>query len=60
MTEQHPVFGPILTLGNPIVVPGVSLTIQSAPALGQHTDEVLAELGYDESAREKLRANRVV
>jgi crotonobetainyl-CoA:carnitine CoA-transferase CaiB-like acyl-CoA transferase len=60
VTEQHPVFGPILTLGTPIVVPGKALNIQSAPALGQHTDEVLAELGYDESAREKLRANGVV
>jgi crotonobetainyl-CoA:carnitine CoA-transferase CaiB-like acyl-CoA transferase len=60
VTEQHPVFGPIVTLGNPIVVPGKALTIESAPALGQHTDQVLAELGYDESAQEKLRANGVV
>ena len=60
VTEQHPVFGPILTLGTPIVVAGKALNIESAPALGQHTDEVLAELGYDESAREKLRANGVV
>jgi crotonobetainyl-CoA:carnitine CoA-transferase CaiB-like acyl-CoA transferase len=60
VTEQHPVFGEILTLGNPIVVPGKEFSIRSAPSHGQHTDEVLAELGYDETAREKLRANGVV
>jgi crotonobetainyl-CoA:carnitine CoA-transferase CaiB-like acyl-CoA transferase len=33
---------------------------RSAPALGQHTDEVLAELGYDNAAVAELRAQRVV
>jgi crotonobetainyl-CoA:carnitine CoA-transferase CaiB-like acyl-CoA transferase len=60
VTEQHPVFGDILTLGNPIVVPGETFTIDSAPSHGQHTDEVLAELGYDEAARDGLRAAGVV
>ena len=60
VTERHPVFGDILTLGNPVLVPGTELTIRSAPTHGEHTDEVLAELGYDETAREKLRTNGVV
>jgi formyl-CoA transferase len=30
------------------------------PALGQHTDEVLAELGLDEGQRAALRAAGVV
>jgi crotonobetainyl-CoA:carnitine CoA-transferase CaiB-like acyl-CoA transferase len=33
---------------------------RSAPALGQHTDEVLVELGYDVAAIAELRARRVV
>jgi len=60
VTEHHPVFGDILTLGNPIVVPGATFSIESAPSHGQHTDEVLAELGYDESARADLRGAGVV
>jgi crotonobetainyl-CoA:carnitine CoA-transferase CaiB-like acyl-CoA transferase len=60
VTEQHPVFGELRTFGNPIVVPGKDFTVRSAPAHGQHTDEVLTELGYDDAEREKLRANGVV
>jgi crotonobetainyl-CoA:carnitine CoA-transferase CaiB-like acyl-CoA transferase len=60
VTEHHPVFGDVLTLGNPIVVPGKTFSVRSAPSHGQHTDEVLAELGYDEAAREKLRTDGVV
>jgi crotonobetainyl-CoA:carnitine CoA-transferase CaiB-like acyl-CoA transferase len=60
VTEHNPVFGDMLTFGNPVLVPGEEFSIRSAPAHGEHTDEVLAELGYDETAREKLRANGVV
>jgi crotonobetainyl-CoA:carnitine CoA-transferase CaiB-like acyl-CoA transferase len=60
VTEHHPVFGDVLTLGTPILVPGETLTIRSAPTLGQHTDEVLAELGYDDAARAELRTAGVV
>ena len=60
VVEQHPVFGDVLTLGNPVLVPGEEFTVRSAPALGQHTDEVLEELGYDEPARARLRELGVV
>jgi crotonobetainyl-CoA:carnitine CoA-transferase CaiB-like acyl-CoA transferase len=33
---------------------------RSAPALGEHTEEILAELGYDAAAVAALRARRVV
>ena len=32
----------------------------AAPALGAHDDEILAELGYDDSARARLRAARAI
>src|SRR5699024_11436595 len=32
----------------------------SGPALGQHTDEVLAELGYDDSGIASLRSQGVI
>ena len=60
VVEQHPIFGDVLTLGNPILVPGEEFTVRSAPSLGQHTDEVLEELGYDAPARARLHELGVV
>jgi len=60
VVEHHPVFGDMFTLGNPVVVPGEEFTVRSAPALGQHTDEVLGELGYDEAQRSRLHDAGVV
>jgi crotonobetainyl-CoA:carnitine CoA-transferase CaiB-like acyl-CoA transferase len=60
ITEHHPVFGDFLTLGNPLVVPGQTFAVRSAPALGEHTDDILGELGYDEAARGRLRAAGVI
>jgi crotonobetainyl-CoA:carnitine CoA-transferase CaiB-like acyl-CoA transferase len=60
VTEDHPVVGAVRTLGNPVVVDGETFEIRGAPAHGEHTDEILAELGYDDAARAELRARHVV
>ena len=60
VTEHHPLFGDFLTLGNPLVVPGEHFTVRSAPAHGEHTDEILAELGYDDATRDDLRAAGII
>jgi crotonobetainyl-CoA:carnitine CoA-transferase CaiB-like acyl-CoA transferase len=60
ITEHHPLFGDFLTLGNPLLVPGETFTVRSAPEHGEHTDEVLAELGYDDAMRDDLRAAGVI
>jgi formyl-CoA transferase len=39
--------GAFLTVGSPIKFSDFAPTITGAPLLGEHTDEVLAELGYD-------------
>jgi crotonobetainyl-CoA:carnitine CoA-transferase CaiB-like acyl-CoA transferase len=55
--EKHPVAGPFTTLGNPIRVPGRDFVIRHpAPALGEHTDEVLREIGYSADELEELRS----
>ena len=46
--------------GNPVVVPGAPFEVRSAPAHGEHTDAVLAELGYGDEARAHLRADGVI
>src|SRR5262249_58313019 len=39
--------GTYLTVGSPIKFSGFTPEIKGAPLLGEHTDEVLAALGYD-------------
>ena len=52
----HPTLGPIKSLGTPIKLSETPLDPRRpAPLLGEHTDEILAEIGYDEEAISRLR-----
>jgi len=58
-TEQHGTA--LLNVGPAAKMSRTPLRIRSAaPALGQHTDEVLDQLGVDADARQQLRAANVI
>jgi formyl-CoA transferase len=52
--------GTYLTVGSPIKFSSFTPDIQGAPLLGEHTDEVLADLGYDANDIRKLHEGNVV
>jgi formyl-CoA transferase len=55
--HAHPLLGSVRTVRSPIGIDGAYPTAVAAPPLlGQHTGEVLAELGYDDAARAHLLA----
>ena len=57
----HPVAGSVPQVVSPIRMQDAPLTFDRAPpTLGQHTAEVLAELGLDEPARDALAAKGIV
>ncbi len=58
--EDHPVLGAFETVRSPIHVAGREFEYKSAPALGEHTNEVLSELGVSESDIDRLRAAGVL
>lgn len=61
ISQQHPKAGSIRTLGIPVKLtrtPGHTGT--PAPLFGQHTDAVLAGLGYTEAEVERLRLAGVI
>jgi crotonobetainyl-CoA:carnitine CoA-transferase CaiB-like acyl-CoA transferase len=58
--ENHPLLGPLVTLGSPIRVPGESFAVRSAPSLGQHTDVILSSLGYAKGEIDQLHKEGVV
>ncbi|GAA3798991.1 formyl-CoA transferase [Streptomyces chiangmaiensis] len=52
--------GTYLTVGSPIKFSGFKPEIKGAPLLGEDTDEVLSELGYDASAIAAMRDKQVI
>jgi formyl-CoA transferase len=53
---DHPVRGKYLTVGNPIKLSDSPTDVKRSPLLGEHTDEVMAELGYSSEQISALRA----
>jgi len=51
---EHPSLGTVRTLGLPLRVAGYRPRYRRAPELGGDTDDLLAELGYDDAGRERL------
>jgi formyl-CoA transferase len=58
---EHPMLGTIRTVGSPIKMSDAETTSHRAsPMLGQHTREVLAELGYADEAIDAMIASKAV
>ena len=59
---EHPVAGRVSTIANPIRLSAAAPdpSPRPAPLLGEHTDEVLGELGYSAGEVSSLRAEGVV
>ena len=57
---DHPKRGKYLTVGNPIKLSDSPTDVTRSPLLGEHTDEVLAELGYATADLAALRSNKVI
>jgi crotonobetainyl-CoA:carnitine CoA-transferase CaiB-like acyl-CoA transferase len=60
-TSQHPVLGPVRMLGVPVRLAGTpGAPASPPPALGEHTDEVLAEAGVSPEEIARLRRTGAV
>jgi len=58
---DHPDMGTTNLVGSPINMSGTPPKFfRPAPLLGEHTEEILAKLGYDKSALEELRSSGVI
>jgi crotonobetainyl-CoA:carnitine CoA-transferase CaiB-like acyl-CoA transferase len=58
---DHPDVGRLRVMGQPLAFAGTPTRDPGPPpTLGQHTDEVLRELGYEPAAVNELRARKVV
>jgi formyl-CoA transferase len=57
---DHPTRGKYFTVGNPIKLSDSPTEVTRSPLLGEHTDEVLAELGYAAAELAALRSNKVI
>jgi formyl-CoA transferase len=57
---DHPQRGKYLTVGNPIKMSDSPTVVTRSPLLGEHTDEILAELGYAAADVAALRSKKVI
>lgn len=57
---DHPTRGKYLTVGNPIKLSDSPTEVKRSPLLGEHTEEVLMQLGYGLEDVAALRAERVI
>jgi formyl-CoA transferase len=57
---DHPVRGKYIIVGNPIKLSDYPTTVERSPLLGEHTGEVLAQLGYGAEELAQLREQKVI
>jgi formyl-CoA transferase len=57
---EHPQLGKYLTVGSPIKFSDLEVKVTASPLLGQHTNEVLADLGYSQEEITKLHDAKAV
>ncbi len=57
---DHPTRGRYLSVGNPIKMSDSPTEVTRSPLLGEHTDEVLQQLGYSSEDLATLRAEKVI
>ncbi len=59
--QDHPKAGKLKMVANAIKVRGDSFTVpRPAPDVGEHTDEILIEIGYPQQKIADLRERRII
>ena len=57
---DHPTRGKYLTVGNPIKMSDSPADVKRSPLLGEHTEEILTELGFGAEQITALRTEKVI
>ena len=57
---DHPKRGKYLSVGNPIKLSDSPTDVTRSPLLGEHTEQILGELGYSNDSIATLRQERVI